>query len=69
MVVIGTREAFLELISQKGFAAKYGVDKTLVSQWKKGTRIPTIDKMETVLQLAGAVVVQEKVWDIDGKGS
>jgi transcriptional regulator with XRE-family HTH domain len=64
MQVTGTREAFIELISQRGFAKAYSVDKTLVSQWRSGKRVPSLDKMEEVLTAAGAAVIQEKVWEI-----
>jgi transcriptional regulator with XRE-family HTH domain len=69
MVVEGTKAAFMALISQRGFAGKYGVDKTVVSQWKKGTRVPTLDKMEEVLTAAGATVVNEKVWEVSPSAS
>lgn len=64
MEVTGTRQAFMALISQPGFSGKYRVDKTIVSLWKSGKRVPTLDKMEEVLMLSGAVVVQEKVWEV-----
>lgn len=65
MEVIGTREAFMALISTPGFAGRSGIDKAVVSLWASGKRVPTLDKMEQVLTLAGAVVVKEKVWDIN----
>lgn len=64
MQVTGTKEAFMSLISQKGFAARSGINKSTVSQWSKGERVPSLDKMEEVLLLAGASVVQEKVWEV-----
>ncbi|SMC52758.1 helix-turn-helix domain-containing protein [Pedobacter nyackensis] len=67
MQIEGTREAFMEMISQKGFAAKSGIDKALISLWKNGKRVPTLDKMEEVLHAHGASVVQEKVWDVNTK--
>lgn len=64
MEITGTKEAFLALVSQRGFAGKSGLDKTLVSLWSSGKRVPTLDKMEEVLVKFGAHVVQDKVWDI-----
>lgn len=64
MEVTGTREAFMALISQPGFARKYSWNKSLVSQWASGERVPTLDKMEEVLLIAGSTVVKEKVWDV-----
>jgi DNA-binding transcriptional regulator YiaG len=68
MQVTGTREAFTALISQRGFASRYNIDKTTVSQWKSGKRVPTLDLMEEVLFKAGASVVQEKVWEVSQTG-
>lgn len=64
MEIVGTREAFLTLVKQPGFAGRSGIDKTLVSLWASGKRVPTLDKMEEVLLSQGASVVQEKVWEV-----
>lgn len=65
MDVTGTRAAFEALLNQKGIAKKLGLNKSTVSTLKKrlenGEGV-TLDKMEEILQLAGAVVVQEKVF-------
>lgn len=62
MQINGTKEAFLTLIGQKGFAKNYGYTKSVVAGWK--TRYVTIDKMEEVLTACGATVVKEKVWKL-----
>lgn len=64
MQITGTREAFMKVVSEPGFAGRSGISKSTVSQWAKGDRVPTLDKMEEVLAAAGATVVQEKVWEI-----
>jgi DNA-binding transcriptional regulator YiaG len=64
MQVEGTRMAFLKVVGEPGFAARHGLSKTDVSNWKAGRRVPTLDKMEEVLCMAGATIVQEKVWEV-----
>jgi DNA-binding transcriptional regulator YiaG len=64
MEVVGTKEAFKALVTQPGFARKYNWNKSLVSQWASGERVPTLDKMEEVLLATGAKVVQDKVWEV-----
>lgn len=65
MVVTGTKEAFMALISRPGFAKASGIDKTMVSLWKSGKRVPSLDKMEEVLKADGAIVKQEKIWEVN----
>ena len=62
MEVTGTKAAFEALINQKGFAKKYGYEKSTVSNWKG--RTPTIEKMEEILAACGASIVQEKIYEI-----
>ena len=66
MQIEGTREAFKALLSQPGFAKKYNINKAIVSLFKSGKREPTLDKMEEILKNAGAKVIQEKVWEVEG---
>lgn len=62
MIITGTKEAFSALIGQKGFAKKYGYNKTVVSGWK--IRPTTIGKMEKVLIECGATVKKDKIWKL-----
>ena len=67
MEIKGTREAFEALISERGIYKKLGVDRSTVAGWKiylKDGKSISLDKMEEMLLKAGAVVVQEKVWEI-----
>lgn len=63
----GTKEAFLTLINQKGFAKKYGYGKSAVSCWKIYVEQGTLstDKMEQVLTKCGAVKSQEAIWQLN----
>jgi hypothetical protein len=67
MEILGTKEAFKHLISHRGIYKVLGVDKSTVSTWKQylfeGNSI-SIDKMEDVLQRAGATIKQDKIWNI-----
>jgi hypothetical protein len=62
----GTKEAFLTLINQKGFAKKYGYGKSAVSCWKMYVRENTLslDKMEAVLTNCGAIKVKDANWQL-----
>jgi hypothetical protein len=69
MVVTGTREAFIKLISERGIYKRLGVKVSTVSSWKlylKQGKSISLDKMEEMLLKAGAIVVQEKVWEVTG---
>lgn len=73
MIVHGTKEAFFEMITERGVYKKLGVDKSTVSTWKLALRgsidrqAPSLDKMEEMLSKYGAVVVSEKIWQIPEK--
>lgn len=73
MVVHGTKEAFLTMLSERGVFKKLGVDKSTVSGWKLAMKgaidrsVPTLDKMEEMLLRYGAEVVAEKIWEIHKK--
>jgi hypothetical protein len=69
--ITGTREAFLTMISERGVSNKLGIDRSVVSNWKramvgkvKDRSIPTLDKMEEMLLKYGAKIEQEKVWSL-----
>lgn len=64
MEIVGTREAFLQLLSKRGIYKQLGVDRSTVSNWKSGNQGLTIDKMEKVLLQSGASVLVEKTWDV-----
>ena len=70
-VTNGTREAFLTMISERGVSNKLGIDRSVVSNWNramvgkvKDRSIPTLDKMEEMLLKYGAVVKQDKIWEL-----
>lgn len=68
MQVKGTREAFTELIRERGIYKRLGVKPPTVSTWKQYLREGksiSLDKMEEMLLKSGAEVVQEKVWEIN----
>lgn len=68
--ITGTREAFATLLSERGIYKKLGVERSTVSNWKRGvegvdsSKCPSIDKMEEMLLKAGARVAKEKIWII-----
>lgn len=70
MQVKGTKEAFLQLISEKGIENRLGVNRTTVANWKayiRDGKSISIDKMEEMLLKGGAKVVKEKVWEVNTK--
>ncbi|MDR0266046.1 hypothetical protein [Sphingobacterium sp. 2149] len=67
MEVKGTKEAFVQMLSERGVYKKLGVDRSTVANWKtylKEGRSISLDKMEEMLLKYGASVVQEKVWEV-----
>lgn len=64
MEVTGTKQAFLEMIKERGIYKKLGVSMPTVSNWKRNPQRLTLDKMEEMLMRYGATVVKEKVWRI-----
>ncbi|MNK30193.1 hypothetical protein D3C87_486080 [compost metagenome] len=67
MEVKGTKEAFVQMLSERGVYKKLGVDRSTVANWKtylKQGRSISLDKMEEMLLKYGASVVQEKVWEV-----
>ncbi|WP_343566320.1 hypothetical protein [Sphingobacterium sp.] len=67
MEVKGTKEAFAQMLSERGVYKKLGVDRSTVANWKtylKEGRSISLDKMEEMLLKYGASVVQEKVWKV-----
>ena len=71
MEITGTKAAFLQMISKRGVYKELGVDRSTVSNWKRtlngkpDNSPPSIDKMEEMLLNAGAIVVSEKIWDLN----
>jgi hypothetical protein len=67
MQVEGTRQAFEMMIQERGIYKKLGVERSTVAGWKiylrEGKSI-SLDKMKEMLIKAGAIIVQEKVWNI-----
>ena len=71
MEITGTQKAFEALLSERGVYKKLGVTIAVVSNWKaylKAGNNISIDKMEEILEKAGATVVQEKVWNLKKAG-
>jgi hypothetical protein len=70
MNVHGTREAFMRMLSERGVYKKIGVSRTTANNWKRAIlgddlrNIPTINKMENLLNKFGAFVITEKVWEM-----
>ena len=64
MKIMGTKQAFIKLLSERGIYKRLGVDRSTVSNWKRGTQNVTLDKMEQILLQAGATVIKEKVWEL-----
>lgn len=64
MEVTGTKEAFLQMLSERGVYKKLGVSMSTVSNWKRDPDRVTLDKMEEILLRFGATVVHEKVWKV-----
>jgi hypothetical protein len=70
MKVTGTREAFLRMLSQRGVYRQLDVSRSTANNWKRAllgddlNNIPTLDKMEELLNKFGAFVQTEKVWQL-----
>lgn len=70
MKVTGTKQAFAQMLEQRGVYKKLGVSIPTVSNWKRALagmdekNMPTLDKMEEMLSKYGAAVVSEKVWQL-----
>ncbi|MEJ2905065.1 hypothetical protein WAE58_21650 [Pedobacter panaciterrae] len=67
MQIVGTKEAFVAMLNERGIYKKLEVERSTVSSWKirmKSGDGVSLDKMEEMLIKSGATVVQEKVWDI-----
>jgi hypothetical protein len=65
--IIGTKEAFIEMLKMENVHKVLGLSAPTVSNWRralkgKGNMKPTIDKMEEMLTKYGAVVANEKSW-------
>jgi predicted RNase H-like HicB family nuclease len=63
--IVGTKEAFQSLISQRGIYKKLGVDRSTVANWKTYLTEDKIsnEKMEEMLNKAGWKVVSQSVWE------
>jgi hypothetical protein len=70
MTIESTPQAFMTLISKRGIYKELGVDRSTVSNWKRALsgqdhrNMPSLDKMEEILNRYGAKVIKEKVWEI-----
>jgi len=65
--IIGTKNAFREMLKEKNVHKIVGLSAPTVSNWRraiegKGDMMPTIDKMEDILIRFGAEVASEKSW-------
>jgi hypothetical protein len=67
--ILGTKEAFNEMIHQRGIYKTLEVETGTVSNWRKaikagsGRNYPTLDLMEKMLLKAGWTVAKEKEWN------
>jgi len=67
---MNTEEAFKHVIGQSDCHAKTGVSHTLISQYRRWLKDgsyrtkPSIEKMEEMLLKYGAVVKQDKIWEL-----
>lgn len=67
MQVIGTKQAFEAMISQRGVYKILGVSIPTVANWKRylaSGKCISLDKMEEMLQKYGAKVLKDKVWEV-----
>jgi hypothetical protein len=70
MKISGTKEAFIQVLSERGVYRKLGVERSTTSNWKRALEgkdeknMPTLDKMEEMLAQYGAVVLSEKIWKL-----
>lgn len=70
MEITGTREAFLRMLSERGVYRKLAVSRSTANNWKRAIlgddlkNIPTLDRMEELLNKFGAFVQTEKVWQM-----
>jgi hypothetical protein len=68
MKVTGTREAFLRMLLQRGVYKQLRVCRSTANNWKRALlgddlkNIPTLDRMEELLNKFGAFVQTEKIW-------
>lgn len=65
--IVGTRQAFEKMISERGVYKKLGVERSTVATWKiylREGKSLSLDKMEEMLFKYGAVAVQEKIWQL-----
>lgn len=71
MEIAGTREAFLQMLEERGVYKKIGISRSRVSNWKRAlaglddSNKPSIEKMEEMLERFGAKVKHEKVWQLN----
>jgi hypothetical protein len=68
MEELTTKEAFKKLIDERGFYKRVqGLNESTARSLKKyfNEGKLTIDKMEDVLEKAGGIVVQEKLWRVE----
>ena len=63
--IVGTKNAFEIMLSERGIYKKLDVDRSTVANWKRylsgGTQLST-NKMEEMLQKAGWKVANQQTW-------
>ena len=66
---MNTKNAFLEMLKNKGLAKKLDIPKCDISIWKsiaegknQNKKLPSIEKMEKLLILYGAEKAREEEW-------
>lgn len=63
--IVGTKNAFQTMISERGVYKKLNVDKSTVANWKRyleRDKLLSVDKMEQMLEKAGWQVVSQQAW-------
>lgn len=67
---LSTRDAFKEVLKERGVSKKLGVDRSTVANWKryleKGENISS-EKMEQVLKKAGWRVMSQQSWKLPSR--
>jgi predicted RNase H-like HicB family nuclease len=63
--IVGTKNAFQIMISERGVYKKLNVDRSTVANWKRyleRDKLLSVDKMEQMLEKAGWQVVSKQAW-------
>lgn len=67
ITVFGRREAFQQILKERGVYKKLGVDRSTVAGWKarlKQGELLSEDKMKEMLLRHGGTLVKEEIWEL-----